>query len=125
MYLSKYAAQAIEQSIDNDIAQAGNAIAGAMPNTAMGRLLMAAPIIAGMYQQRNDRPLEGAAKGLGASIGGYAGHKGGKILADQLEQLQAIKNLTPEQQSLLRLAVRAAGTGLGAKLGWDGVGALI
>lgn len=125
MYLSKIAANSIEEGIDNDIINASNSVADATPQNLLGRLLLAAPVIAGAYSQRNDRPIEGAAKGAGASLGGYAGYKGGKALADQLEEWTASQNMTPEQKGLMRLAAIAAGTGLGAKLGWEGVGAII
>lgn len=126
MYLCKVAtkvdAPSIEEQIDKDIA---NVTDGADFNTIAGRALLASPLVLGAYMHRNDGPVKGLLRGAGASAGGYAGYKGGKALAKQLENTAFMKSLTPEQQGLARLAAIAAGTGLGARLGWGGVGSLL
>lgn len=126
MYLCKVAtkvdAPSIEDQIDKDIARVTD---GADFNTIAGRAILASPLVLGAYMHRNDSPVQGLLRGAGASVGGYAGFKGGKALAKQLENASFMKNLTPEQQGLARLAAIAAGTGLGAKLGWSGVGSLL
>lgn len=125
MYLSKYASAKIEESIDNDISKATDAVMSGLPENALGRAALIAPVIAGAYARRNERPVSGAIQGAGASAGGYAGFKGGKLLADQLSQLSSVKEMDPNTQGLIRLAAIAAGTGLGAKAGWDLTGSVI
>lgn len=124
MYLNKYAA-AIESSIDNDIIKAKDAIADALPASTLGRTALALPVILGAYKRRNDKPIAGAIQGAGASAGAYAGYKGGKLLAEQLSNLEAVKGLDANKQGLLRLAAIAAGTGLGSKMGWDLTGSVL
>lgn len=124
MYLNKYAA-AVESSIDNDIVKAKDAIAGALPDNALGRTALALPVVLGAYKKRNDKPIVGAIQGAGASAGGYAGYKGGKLLAEQLSNLESVKGLDANTQGLIRLAAIAAGTGLGSKMGWDLTGSIL
>ena len=124
MYLNKFAA-AIENSIDNDIVKAKDAIVGALPENALGRTALALPIVLGAYKRRNDKPIAGAIQGAGASAGAYAGYKGGKLLAEQLDKLDSVKGLDSNTQGLLRLAAIAAGTGLGSKMGWDLTGSVL
>jgi hypothetical protein len=126
MYLRKLASTTdTESKIDADIEAIKDKLTEVIPSDSARRALMLSPALIGAAADGEGKPLKGALKGLGLTAGGYAGFKGGKALAKQLENAAFMQHLTPEQQGWARLAAIAAGTGLGAKLGWSGVGSLL
>lgn len=122
MYLRKIAsAKAVEEKIDSDLNSAKDKVTDFItPEMAYSALLLT-PTIVGAATDKEGKPFKGALKGLGLTAGSYAGFKGGKALANHLNNTSFMQGLTPEQRGLARLATIAAGTGLGAKLGWSGV----
>jgi hypothetical protein len=69
--------------------------------------------------------LRGAAQGLGLAGGSYAGYKGGKALADYLENSDALSGLGSGGKDAVRLASILGGTALGGIGGTSLAGALV
>ena len=126
MYLRKIASdETIEDKIDADVNFVKDKVTDFIPPETAYRALLLSPALVGAATDSEGKPLKGALKGLGLTAGSYAGFKGGKALANQLDDMSFMQGLTPEQRGWARLATIAAGTGLGAKLGWSGVGSML
>lgn len=69
--------------------------------------------------------LRGAAQGLGLAGGSYAGYKGGKALADYLENSDMLSGLGSGGKDAVRLASILGGTALGGIGGTSLAGALV
>ena len=69
--------------------------------------------------------LRGAAQGLGLAGGSYAGYKGGKALADYLEDSDVLSGLGSGGKDAVRLASILGGTALGGIGGTSLAGALV
>jgi hypothetical protein len=69
--------------------------------------------------------LRGAAQGLGLAGGSYAGYKGGKALADYLEDSDMLSGLGSGGKDAVRLASILGGTALGGIGGTSLAGALV
>lgn len=69
--------------------------------------------------------LRGAAQGLGLTGGSYAGYKGGKALADYLENSDMLSGLGSGGKDAVRLASILGGTALGGIGGTSLAGALV
>lgn len=69
--------------------------------------------------------LRGAAQGLGLAGGSYAGYKGGKALADYLEDSDMLSGLGSSGKDAVRLASILGGTALGGIGGTSLAGALV
>ena len=67
----------------------------------------------------------GAAQGLGLAGGSYAGYKGGKALADYLEDSDMLSGLGSGGKDAVRLALSLGGTALGGIGGTSLAGALV
>lgn len=72
-----------------------------------------------------DGMLRGAAQGLGLAGGSYAGYKGGKALADYLEDSDMLSGLGSSGKDAVRLASILGGTALGGIGGTSLAGALV
>ena len=72
-----------------------------------------------------DGMLRGAAQGLGLAGGSYAGYKGGKALADYLENSDMLSGLGSGGKDAVRLASILGGTALGGIGGTSLAGALV
>lgn len=132
-----YAALAGDDSGDSALGQIGDATGEVfdslgmedIPDSYRGLLAagaVASPVIgAAAGGISGNGMLRGAAQGLGLAGGSYAGYKGGKALADYLENSDALSGLGSGGKDAVRLASILGGTALGGIGGTYLAGALV
>ena len=132
-----YAALSGDDSGDSALGQIGDATSEVfdslgmedIPNSYRGLLAagaVASPVLgAAAGGISGNGMLRGAAQGLGLAGGSYAGYKGGKALADYLENSDALSGLGSGGKDAVRLASILGGTALGGIGGTSLAGALI
>lgn len=132
-----YAALAGDDSNDSALGQIGDATGEVfdslgledIPDSYRGLLAagaIASPVLgAAAGGISGNGMLRGAAQGLGLAGGSYAGYKGGKALADYLENSDALSGLGSSGKDAVRLASILGGTALGGIGGTSLAGALV
>ena len=132
-----YAALSGDDSNDSALGQIGDATNEVfdslgmedIPNSYRGLLAagaIASPVLgAAAGGISGNGMLRGAAQGLGLAGGSYAGYKGGKALADYLENSDALSGLGSSGKDAVRLASILGGTALGGIGGTSLAGALV
>lgn len=132
-----YAALSGDGSSDSALGQIGNATGEVfdslgledIPDSYRGILAagaLASPVLgAAAGGISGNGMLRGAAQGLGLAGGSYAGYKGGKALADYLDNSDMLSGLGSGGKDAVRLASILGGTALGGIGGTSLAGALV